>query len=103
MQKNAVLSALTDKLNFSILNLHLVIHCRMQILYVIKFPRSRGVSGALYLQSAIAGVLSRFGFVVGKLPLMMGVDVLVLRNRNLRTVSGRERSSTKQNLLCAVR
>ena len=26
--------------------------------FVIKFPRSRGVSGALYLQSAIAGVIS---------------------------------------------
>ena len=26
--------------------------------FVLKFPRSRGVSGALYLQSAIAGVIS---------------------------------------------
>ena len=65
---------------------------------VIKFPRSRGVSGALYLQSAIAGVLVGLGsFLVG-LPSKSDVDIWVLRDRNLWTVSGWEQSSTKQNL-----
>ena len=30
--------------------------------FVIKFPRSRGISGSLYLQSAIAGVRFCLGF-----------------------------------------
>ena len=49
--------------------------------YVIKFPRSRGDSGALYLQSAPAEVISRLGCELAGLPLVSGVDVWVLRNR----------------------
>jgi hypothetical protein len=49
--------------------------------YVIKFPRSRGDSGALYLQSAPAEVISRLGYGLAGLPLISGVDVWVLRNR----------------------
>ena len=70
---------------------------------VIKFPHSRGVSGALYLQSATAGVMPIWGLYPVELPSISGVDVWVLRNRNLWTVSGQECSSTKQKLLCAVR
>ena len=70
---------------------------------VIKFPHSRGVSGALYLQSATAGVMPIRGLYPVELPSISGVDVWVLRNRNLWTVSGQECSSTKQKLLCAVR
>ena len=65
---------------------------------VIKFPRSRGVSGALNLQSAIAGVLISLGLFLAGLPLVSDVDIQVLRDRNLWTVSGWEQSSTKQNL-----
>lgn len=49
--------------------------------FVIKFPRSRGDSGALYLQSAPAEVISRLGCELAGLPLVSGVDVWVLRNR----------------------
>lgn len=53
------------------------------IKFVIKFPCSRGDSGALYLQSAIAGVIFCLGsFIVG-LPFISDVDVWVLRNKNL--------------------
>ncbi len=48
----------------------------------LNFRASRGVSGALYLQSAIAGVMSCLGFIIVELPLESGVDVLVLRNGN---------------------
>ena len=48
----------------------------------IKFPCSRGVSGALYLQSAIAGVMVGLGLFLVELPSVSGVDVLVLRDRN---------------------
>jgi len=71
--------------------------------YVIKFPCSRGDSGALYLQSAPAGVMSHLGPSIAGLPLISGDDVWVLRNRTSWTVSGQECSSTKWNLLCAVR
>ena len=47
---------------------------------IIKEPRSRGISGALYLQSAIAGVILRRGLVFAELPLESGVDVWVLRD-----------------------
>ena len=50
--------------------------------FVIKLPCSRGASGALYLQSAIDGVISRLGFSIVELPAISGVDVWVLRNRN---------------------
>ena len=70
---------------------------------VIKFPYSRGGSGALYLQSAIVGVIFRRGRFIVKLPLVSGADVWVLRDGSLRTVSGQECSSTKQCLLGAVR
>ena len=46
-------------------------------------PHSRGVSGALYLQAARAGVMFCPGCFTVKLPLVRGVDVLVLRNGNL--------------------
>ena len=55
---------------------------------VIKFPYSRGGSGALYLQSAIVGVIFRRGRFIVKLPLKSDVDVWVLRDGILRTVSG---------------
>ena len=64
---------------------------------------SRGGSGTLNLQSAIAGVMPRRGRKFVKLPPVSDVDAWVLRDGNLRTVSGRERSSTKQNLSGAVR
>ena len=51
--------------------------------FVIKFPRSRGDSGALYLQSALAGVIPRPGQLTAGLPCESGVDVWVLRNGNL--------------------
>ncbi len=44
---------------------------------------SRGDSGALYLQSATAGVMPIRGLVLVELPFISGVDVWVLRNRNL--------------------
>ena len=47
---------------------------------VIKFPYSRGGSGALYLQSAIVGVIFRRGRFIVKLPLISDVDVWVLRD-----------------------
>ena len=50
---------------------------------LINLPCSWGVSGALYLQSATAGVISCLGFAFVELPFISGVDVLVLRNRNL--------------------
>jgi hypothetical protein len=46
-------------------------------------PHSRGVSGALYPQSATAGVMLCPGYYIVKLPLISGVDVLVSRNGNL--------------------
>lgn len=51
--------------------------------FVIKFPRSRGDSGALNLQSAPAGVIPCLGQNIAELPYVSGVDVWVLRNRNL--------------------
>lgn len=57
--------------------------CAQPIKYVLKFPCNRGGSGALYLQSAIAGVLSHRGSFDGELPKVSGVDTWVLRNRNL--------------------
>ena len=51
--------------------------------YVIKFPCSRGVSGALYLQSAIAGVMAGLGLNSVGLPSVSDVDIWVLRDRNL--------------------
>lgn len=71
--------------------------------YIIKSPRSWEVSGVLYLQSALAGVISAFGHLLVELPFVSGVEALVLRNGNFRTVSGQEWSSTKRDLSCAVR
>ena len=48
----------------------------------INYPCSWGGGGALYLQSAIAGVISRPGPTGRKLPCISDVDVRVLRNRN---------------------
>jgi hypothetical protein len=42
-------------------------------------------------------------FHIVEQPYLSDVDGWVLRNRNLRTVSGLDGSSTKWNLLCAVR
>ncbi len=55
----------------------------MKVKVVFKFPRSRGVSGALYLQSATAGVMPPLRIPIAWLPCISGVDVWVLRNRNL--------------------
>ena len=44
---------------------------------------SRGDSGALYLQSATAGVMPIRGLYPVELPSISGVDVWVLRNRTL--------------------
>ena len=41
---------------------------------VIKFPRSRGDSGALYLQSATAGVMTGLELLHAGLPLVSDVD-----------------------------
>ncbi len=38
-----------------------------------------------------------------KLSLMGGDEILVLRNKTLRTVSDLDGSSTKESVLCAVR
>ena len=50
---------------------------------VIKFPYSRGGSGALYLQSAIVGVMLHGGLLFVELPFVSGVDVWVSRDGNL--------------------
>ena len=55
----------------------------MQLNIVIRFPCSRGDGGALYLQSALVGVISCPGLFGRKLPCISGIDVRVLRNRNL--------------------
>ena len=47
--------------------------------------------------------MSGLGLVPVWLPFISGVEVWVLRNGCLRTVSGWEQSSTKQNFPCAVR
>ena len=44
---------------------------------------SRGVSGTLYLQSAIVGVMLHGGLSFAKLPLVSGVDVWVSRGETL--------------------
>ena len=49
----------------------------------MNYPRSRGDSGALYLQSATAGVIPIRGLLAVELPFISGVDVWVLHNRNL--------------------
>lgn len=48
------------------------------------------------LQSAIVGPNVAGGFLRGKQEIARSVDTKVLCNVTLRTVSGRERSSTKQ-------
>ena len=50
---------------------------------IVRIPRNRGDSGALYLQSATAGVMPNRGCFAVKLPFISDVDVWVLRNRNL--------------------
>ncbi len=62
-----------------------------------------GVSGALYLQSAIAGLNVFLDEANGRLRRIRGVDAKVLCNRQLRTVSGQGCSSTKQSRRCAIR
>ena len=60
------------------------------------YPCSWGVSGALHLQAALAGVIFCLGYSTVGLPWVSSVDVWVLRNESLWTVSGQEWSSTKQ-------
>ncbi len=48
-----------------------------------RLPRSRGISGALYLQSAIAGVMSCLGLSDSMQPSVSSDDVWVLRSKNL--------------------
>ncbi len=55
------------------------------------------------LQSAPARWNSRERSSPVKLSLVDGDEILVLRNRTLRTVSGLDGSSTKESVLCAVR
>ena len=56
--------------------------------YILIKSHSRGDSGALYLQSATAGVMFGPGYSGDRLPIISGVDVWVSRNGSLRTVSG---------------
>jgi hypothetical protein len=55
------------------------------------------------LQSAIARLNSCERASSVKLSLLGGDEILVSRNRTLRTVSGLDGSSTKKSVLCAVR
>ena len=48
----------------------------------MNYPRSRGDSGALYLQPATAGVILIRGFLAVELPFISDVDVRVSHNRN---------------------
>lgn len=50
---------------------------------ILKSPSSWGVSGALYQQSAIVGVMLCPGFMVVGLPFISGDDVWVSRNGTL--------------------
>ena len=50
---------------------------------ILKSPSSWGVSGALYQQPAIVGVMLCPGFVSVGLPFISGDDVWVLRNGTL--------------------
>ena len=47
-----------------------------------KCCTNRGGSGALYLQSAIARVLSDLGLFLYSQPIVSGVEIRVLRNRS---------------------
>ena len=51
-------------------------------LYSLFYPCSRGDSGALYSQSATAGVMPSRGRIAVEQPLISDVDTWVLRNRN---------------------
>lgn len=55
---------------------------------------SRGDSGALYLQSALAGVRSCLGYLFVKTSIVSGVDVVVLMQQKLMN---RVRSGMKQH------
>jgi hypothetical protein len=50
---------------------------------ILRYPSSWGVSGALYQQSAIVGVMLCPGFLPVGLPFISGDDVWVLRNGTL--------------------
>lgn len=63
-----------------------------------------GASGALYLQTALAGSNTFLGGVLGLARVWYFVmNVKVLCNTALRTVSGAEASSTKECVVCAIR
>ena len=85
IQKKTNKPRLTSPSFLRILNLRFftMSFCEKVLIMLIKFPCSWGVSGALYLQSATAGVISCLGLVFVELPFISGVDVLVSRNRNL--------------------
>ncbi len=57
---------------------------------IMNCPGSWGVSGTLYRQSAIAGVMCCLGFFAAWQPFVSDVDAGVLRNRSPRTMSGQE-------------
>ena len=60
----------------------------------ITFPRSRGDSGALYLQSAIAGVMTGLESFLAKLPLVSDVESSGLTRQES---TNRVRLGTKQH------
>ena len=57
--------------------------CRNPVYKVYYEGTNRGASGALYLQSAIAGVMSRLGEVFAEQPGASSVDVGVFMQRKL--------------------
>jgi 3',5'-cyclic AMP phosphodiesterase CpdA len=87
--KSEVLAANPDALILSgdlSLNGEKANHLELQIVAIHVYltgPHSRGDSGALYLQSATAGVLFCLGYFLVKLPRVSGADVLVSRNGTL--------------------
>ena len=57
---------------------------------IIEIPCSRGSSGTLNLQSAIAGVMFGRGLIFMEQPGVSGVDIWVFHDGNPRTMSGQE-------------
>ena len=73
------------------------------MLYNIKAVRGWGGSGTLHLKSAISEPNAFLDEVYGRPRAVRNVDSKVLCNAMPRTVSGRERSSTKRMFACAIR
>ena len=63
----------------------------------------RGVSDALLSAIRLAEQKAVLGLRRGRLRTIRDVDIKVLCNEHLRTVSEQECSSTKQNRSCAIR